>query len=99
MKENTYCPYCGRNMDKLENGKIDGHTWYRDDSDYIQNIERSRGFLIKQHKKLKELCRDIWKSWEHCNDDMAGFRKMDATYLDEYKARMEELGLLGDNDA
>ena len=49
---------------------------------------------------LEKLCRDMWKSWEHGNDDMAGFRKMDEIYLKEYRDRMDALGLLegGEND-
>lgn len=68
MKENTYCPWCGRNMDKLENGKLDGHTWYRDDSDYIKNIERSRDFMKEQLESIVR-CKDCkWNKAALCGD-------------------------------
>ena len=91
MKENTYCPWCGRNMDKLENGKLDGHTWYRDDSDYIQNIERSRDFMKKQLERLEQmeqLCRDMW--W----DLQVHGHKVQTILNARYQKRMDALGLL-----
>ena len=57
---------------------------------YMEELDEQRERIAQ----LEQLCRDMWKSWEHCNDDMAGFRKMDETYLEEYRDRMEELGLI-----
>lgn len=65
MSDKPYCPWCGRNMDELENGKIDGHAWYRDDSDYIQNIERSRDFMKGRIEQLEQLCHDLYRIAAH----------------------------------
>ncbi len=44
------CPWCGRDMDKRSEADKDnaGHTWYRDDSDYIQCLIRSNEFMKKE---------------------------------------------------
>ena len=73
MSDKPYCPWCGRNMDELENGKIDGHTWYRDDSFYIKDLERTRRFLeervaglTERGTQLEQLCRDLYHAaWKH----------------------------------
>lgn len=48
------CPWCGRDMDKRSEADKDneGHVWYRDDSDYIQNLIRSNEFLKHEFLKL-----------------------------------------------
>ena len=88
MTEIAPCPWCGHNMDKLENGEIDGHTWYRDDSDYIQNIERSRDFMkkrLEQFEQLEELCRELYEEVE---------QECWVTAERHYRTRMDALGLL-----
>ena len=95
MSDKHYCPWCGRNMDELENGKIDGHAWYRDDSDYIQNIERSRDFMkkrIERLEQLEQLCRDMYEDMSAAAQPTAepGYFAIDTTLHD----RMEQLGLL-----
>ena len=44
------CPWCGRDMDKRSEADKDnaGHTWYRDDSDYIRGLIRSNEFMKKE---------------------------------------------------
>jgi predicted RNA-binding Zn-ribbon protein involved in translation (DUF1610 family) len=48
------CPWCGRDMDKRSEADKDnaGHTWYRDDSDYIQGLIRSNEFMKKERATL-----------------------------------------------
>lgn len=53
--ENRPCPRCGQNMEDLENGMVSSHVWYRDDSEYIQNIERSRDFMEKRLARTEQL--------------------------------------------
>lgn len=45
-KKPIRCPWCGRDMDGK--GKDDGHTWYRDDSDYIEGMKRRIEYLEKR---------------------------------------------------
>ena len=49
------CPWCGRDMDRRSEADKDnaGHVWYRDDSDYIQNLIRSNEFLRVKDRTCK----------------------------------------------
>ena len=80
-------------MDELENGKIDGHAWYRDDSDYIQNIERSRDFMKGRIEQLEQLCRSFWRCSRKCKTH-ALYPCLDYDFI---TYRMDELGLLEGN--
>lgn len=95
-------------MDKLENGKLDGHTWYRDDSDYIQNIKRSRDFMknqLESYRKMwlievehgHEQCSRIIKL-EHVSCEMlAHLIFNNVPKASEFRKRLEDLGVLAES--
>ena len=71
------CPWCGRDMDRRSEADKDneGHGWYRDDSDYIQNLIRSNEFLRVKERTCKQEERgwgtegDHARVWLTCGHD------------------------------